>query len=124
VVKRTRISRLISGFRDPLDGLVVVFRRVAPPPPALASTYAPIRRRRPPRTRCWRRVWAASGRLCACVALAQLSPGNELDLAADGDVYPVAFPMGPQVQERWALDLVPLLDPYVDGARPEVTMLD
>ena len=47
-----------------------------------------------------------------------------LDFAADGDVYLAAFPMGPQVQERWALDLVSLLDPHVDGVRPEVTMLD
>ncbi len=47
--------------------------------------------------------------------LDQLSPGNQLDLAADGDVYPAAFPLYPQVQERWALDLVPLLDPHLHG---------
>src|SRR4028119_1056554 len=121
--EKTRISRLLAGFRDHPDGLVMVSRRVDLPRPRWPH---PTRRSGGADLHvlaCWR-VWAASGRLRARVALEQLSPGNQLDLAADGDVYPVAFPLGPQVQERWALDLVPLLDPHVYGVRAEEAVFD
>ena len=54
----------------------------------------------------------------------QLSPRHQLHLAADGDVYLVATSFGLQVQEGWAVDLVPLLDPHLNGIRTEVAVLD